>query len=157
MTYQSFINFLTSLETKNVKAIPFLNSCATTQIPNSFLVLFPEIIKFLHKHLNEFCHENEIIGIFGLQITAHNLKSNLPKQLNRIAYLHSPSEHFCCNLNFLVSNQKTIKAINNWHGYKSLIIDFTTGEIMNPEQYIYLLAFTDKAGKIYGKLSQKSL
>jgi len=157
MVYKELIEHLRGLQTRQVRALSFLHSCAVTQIPNAFTILLSNIVEFLHTHVNHFCHLNEVMGVFGLQVVACSIQSDLPKQLNRIRYPSYPRDHFCCSLNYLTAPHDKIGTIDSWKNYKSLVIDFTTGKIMSPAHYLHLLECNGKPDTVYGELNSELL
>jgi hypothetical protein len=157
MNYHEFFDASKNAETKHVKALFFQNSCAVTQIPSAFRLLIPYLICWMQAHLKDFCNPGEVIGLFGLQVMSVAIESSLPQKLNRIHYPKTPTYHLCVSLNYLILPLHLINVIKSWRDHQSLIVDFTTGEIMDSDRYLSLTLGIDLPGKIYGKISPKLL
>ena len=157
MTYDKFINLLKTYQTDLVRALTFSNSCAVTQIPNAFSLLIADLISFIHNHIEQFCEPDQMVGLFGMQVMTCSILSNLPKQLRRVGFPTHPQYHFCYTLNYLAFSKEKLETITDWHNYKSLVVDFTTGEIMDLTHYMYLLQFNDTPGTVYGNLNHQLL
>lgn len=157
MLYTGFINCLRKAETTRVKALSIPSSCALTQIPCAFQMLIPHIVKLIDQNIDQFCHVHQIVAWFGLQVTSGGIQSNLPQQLNRIHYPYYANVHFCCVLSYLTVDHDAFSAIDSWQNYQSLVIDFTTGDLMDNQHYIFQMLGQSSPGRIYGQLDQKLL
>ena len=96
------------------------------------------------------------------------ITSSLPKQLNRIINVAQPDCHFCCNLNYLTIKPGQNKKITSWQNAKTLVIDFTTGAVMDCANHLRQILDSrirgndraygnDDGGIVYGWLDQAML
>lgn len=157
MTYKEFIRYLKECETADIQVLSFPDSCAVDSLPDSFGLIFSDIVNFLQNHLVEFCGQGEVLALFGMQVVAGRITSSLPQRLNRIYYTQRPNDHFCCALNYLVLPAENESPIHDWRGYQSLFIDFTTGKVMDSNHYLFLMNYHSLSGKIYGELNSNLL
>jgi len=157
MIYEEFIRCLKRLETTQIKVLSFPSSCTLTQLPEAFHTIFPELINILQNNFAEFCQQDEVMGLFSLQAAAGRIESPLPQQYNRIYFLEQPDCHFCCVLNYLILSAEKITKINDWKNYHSIVVDFTSGDIMTIEHYLFLTANYPAEGKVYGQLNAELL
>ncbi len=122
-------------------------------------MLLPDITQIVEENAAHLCEPEESIAIFGMQLSGGFLTSELPRQLNRMIHAQVPDYHLCCTLDYLALKPDQSVRDMNWTGFKSVIIDFTRGIVMDIQQYCHEL-FQDKdtpPGKIFGKLEQKKL
>lgn len=148
-----FFITMKSAENDFVVALNIPQSCAMAQIPSEFRYCLPNIVDILNHNKKKLCKKNEIIAVFGLQVTSAPLVSDTPKNTGRIISKDNPNIHFCCNLDYLPIPPHKKEKITSWRGSKTIAIDFTTGIVMNNSEYINRLFHKDcDAGIIYGYL-----
>jgi hypothetical protein len=158
MTYEQFIGTLMQHETSHVKALSFPESCSPRRIPDNFLVLLPAIIKILDRQKSKLCQINQIVALFGLQAAPVAIKSSLPITSQRIIDARNPEQHLCCSLAYLITCTHTLSQIKSWEGAENIIVDFTSGEIMDGNYYLAKLANTPgKRSRLYGVLDSSRL
>lgn len=157
MNYCHFIKTLESHQTKSVKAVALPESCGMMQIPSIFSQLFPNIFKIIQLNIKKLCDKDEIVAIFGLQASFTPIVSSLPKQLNRVISDESPGCHFCCNLNYLSIKPRQCQKINSWGNAKAIVVDFTSGAVMDANRYLYKIFNKGDAGIIYGWIDRELL
>lgn len=157
MIYREFIDILGKTQTKQVKAIAFPSSCAITRIPRAFNILLPCIVQCIQAEINSFCSTNELIAIFGLQMSSGTVQTEMPKKLHRIYDKHHSNYHLCCVLSYLILPIENSTLPEDWQNSRSILIDFTSGEIMDGERYLSLVFNHPVNGKLYGTLPEKLL
>lgn len=158
MKYEHFIKTLKQCQTPRIRAVAFPKSCSPHKIPEVFAALIPHIIKLLEEHIAHFCQTNyQILVLFGLQPSSININTSVPITLNRIINRQQPTNHLCCSLTYLVVSKKEFENINSWQGAQAIIIDFTTGLVMDGKHYISLLFNEPSKGIIYGELNKNIL
>lgn len=111
MKYQHFIDNMELYQTERIKTAFFPNSCAITNIPEIFSLLFRDIILILNNNIYKICKKHELIVIFSLQQSIAPIISPLPKKTQRIIYPEHKDWHFCCNLNHLILQHNQLKNI----------------------------------------------
>jgi len=153
MKYREFFSSLKRSETSHVRALFIKDCCAVQPIPFCFTLLLAEIIHLMERKHAEFCQAGEITAVFGLQVAPGHIESDLPKALHRIYERQHPSSHFCGVLSYLIlPDDADLRGIKTWKSHQSLIVDFTTGEVMDDDRYLSLSLRTSASGKLYGKL-----
>jgi hypothetical protein len=159
MTYEQFIGTLRQHETLHVKALSFPESCSPRKIPEAFLSLLPKVIKILEKKAAKLCRfNNQVVALFGLQAAPIAIKSTLPITSQRIINTRNPEYHLCCSLSYLVTSVEGFQDIQSWEGAENIIIDFTSGEIMNGNYYIAKLSQgKPKKTHLYGSIEASHL
>ncbi len=158
MTYEQFIATLLKHQTYHVKALSFPESCSPKKIPDSVLTLFPAIIKILEKQVAKLCQLNQIIAVFGLQTAPIAINSSLPIISHRIIDRKQPKRHLCCSLSYMVSSANDFANIKSWKETENIILDFTTGEIMDGNYYMTKLSHRPAVkGHLYGVLDSSEL
>lgn len=157
MEYQRFTKIVKQQNNNRVKALSIPSSCATTQIPTSFSTLLPDIINIMHDNIKTLCEETEVLALFGFQVTSIPLTSELPQKLNRSIDENNPDFHFCCNLSYLALKTKQLKSVKTWNNAKSIVVDFTTGTVMDATQYLHQILEKGPEGNILGHLDQTLL
>jgi hypothetical protein len=171
MTYQQFIYYLKKNQTDNVKPLYIPESCSVNQIPQAFATLLHDIVSLIQNQLDLFCAQNQWVALFGFQVASGFIQSSLPKLFKRIHYPEQPDCHFCCVLYYRTLTPKeyinrkqfprcsagTAEKIESWGAYKTIVVDFTTGTVMDVEHYLGLITQTHDKGKIYGSLDARRL
>jgi len=160
MEYDYFIGMIKHYETSRVKAFRGQAQSASHAIPNAFGLLLDEVVQILHRNLPSLCQQQEGLVIFGLQSAGSTIKSNKPFINNRILDHGHPDNHFCCTLEFSIVPRTLLKQDVDWEETQSVIIDFTTGIVMDKEQYLAQLQQAPNAveqGKILGHLNKDIL
>jgi hypothetical protein len=158
MIYEQFIGALREHETPHIKALSFPESCSPKKIPDAFLSLLPQIIKILEKQLTKLCKLNQVVALFGLQTAPIAIKSTLPVTSKRIINIKNTEHHLCCSLSYLITSAENFNHIKSWEGAENIIIDFTSGEIMDSDYYIAKLSNgAPKRNHLYGALDASHL
>lgn len=161
MEYQEFINTIAEHQTANIKALNIPESSAPGSIPPSFKELIPDVINIIATHFDELADGMPAIGIFGLQTMSFAIKSDLPLNTNRIITQTSAKNHLCCVLYYLpLSTSATLDADSkmDWRQYKSIVLDFTRGSVMDQERYLrFAIDITGNPGKLYGRINAKKV
>lgn len=157
MQYEHFIRVIESYQTNHVKAISFPGSCAPDQVPPEFAVLFADIVITLEQQHHLLCQPDEVIAIFGIQAGPALLKSKLPLRLNRIICDGNPTYHLCLVLQYLVTKPNQLSQLSSWQGSRNLLLDFTTGQMMDPVYYIGLMQQQPQQGLLLGQMNQQRL
>jgi hypothetical protein len=157
MEYTYFIGILKQHQTRHVKALAFPQSCAPVQIPGLFGLLLPDIVELLENRIDQFCTGDQVLALFGLQPGSIALASDYPQQHDRIINAQHPRVHLCCSLAYLTSAEQQLMQIETWHGSQNIIIDFTTGAVMDGRQYLALVLNQPLPGIIYGTLDEEKL
>lgn len=159
MKYECFNRILSLYQTKSIHALNIPDSCDLEQIPSAFAFLLPDILAILQKNMHHLCEPNQSIAIFGLQPSGGFLISDLPSRLDRIIHTEVPGYHLCCTLDYIpLQPNQSIKTVN-WTKFKSVIVDFTRGLIMDVQQYCHEL-FQDNdipPGTILGAIDQQKV
>ena len=159
MQYEHFIKAIETYQTKHVQAIAFPASCAPEQAPSEFAAFLADVIILLEQYHHALCQSDEIIAIFGIQAGPALLKSQLPLRLDRIAYDNNPTYHFCLILQYLVTDSNQLSQLSSWQGSHNLVLDFTTGYIMDPAYYVALVQQeqSPQQGLLLGQINQQRL
>jgi hypothetical protein len=157
MTYDHFIDVLTGYQTSHVKALAFPNSCAPKRIPSAFALLLSDVVALLEQHSAQLCPTNQVIALFGLQPSSVALTSDYPLLLNRVLNKQHPNVHLCCSLAYLKTPKDQLSQIESWQGAQNLIIDFTTGIVMDGLCYLSQIFSEPKKGIVYGILNSVKL
>lgn len=158
MKYQNFIAQLKQYETAHIKTVAFPGCCTMDEIPDVFASLLPEIIQNLENNLLSLCAQNQVLAVIGMQIGPPMLESIAPLELKRIYSKQNPSQHFCLVLQYLLLTPEQLEQdIESWYGSETLMIDFTTGKIMDAEYYLSLMLNKPVQGICYGQLSKDKL
>jgi hypothetical protein len=157
MTYDHLIALLKQHQTLRIKAIAFPQSCTPNQIPDAFGQLLPDIIKLLEAHIEQFCGNEHVLVLFGLQPGSISFTSDYPVQLNRILDNQQPHIHLCCTLAYLTSPQHQLEQLQSWQGAQNIIIDFTTGTVMDGDRYFSQVFSEPLKGIVYGMLDNSKL
>ena len=94
--------------------------------------------------------------IFSMQSASIPITSSLPEYLDRIIDPEHPDWHFCCNLNYMTLKGNEDQNLKAWSNAKTVVIDFTTGILMNATRYVAEITHQDQ-GIYYGLLDQTQL
>jgi len=156
MFYQDFIQCVHEQGSAKVKALNIVESCATEQVPQEVLRIFPALIKLLEKNLT-FTPSNEVMLLFGLQPCAVSLHSDFPVTCNRIFDKEDPFRHLCCVLQYFLAPKISLGQDRNWQKTQTLVIDFTTGFLMDNECYFSRVFALPSQGLVYGSLQPTEL
>jgi hypothetical protein len=157
MTYNEFIQLLETHQTANVKCLSFPGCSAPSPIPNEFMSLLPEIIKVLDNNIRTFCKEDQVLAIIGLQLGPPMMRSRTPEKLNRFIHKAYPHQHFCCVLQYMIVNRDDLENTTCWQGAQTLMVDFTTGDVMDGQRYIFRVLGDAPEGTVYGTINDKKL
>jgi len=158
MDYRHFIKIVSEHQTPRIKPLYLDNSCATKQIPDDFSNAIIDIIRIIDQYFNELSKGKPIIAIFGLQMACIAIESKLPCARNRIFTVENKDKHFCCTLSYLPTASEDLQQIKDWTHSENLAIDFTSGFIMDKEQYICkALHLSNSGGKTYGQINDQKL
>lgn len=151
---EHFFMTMQSCETGSVVAINVPESCHMTQIPSEFRFLFPDLIKIINDNKKRICNKGEVIAVFGLQVSFMPIVSDIPIITNRVISDEKAQYHFCCNLNYLTVKPSECNKIISWDGAQTIIVDFTTGAVLNSIEYLNrVFNKANTAGTVYGYLS----
>jgi len=155
MEYNNFISTIKTYQTKWITAIYIPNSCAMTQIPTAFGLMFPSLLEIVQCNYDNLCAKNKIIAVFGLQVSFTPIISDLPELFDRVINDEIPKCHFCCNLDYLAIEPSKLKNIQSWEGSQTIVIDFTTGMVMDSAEYLNkIFSKSDSPGMVYDWLDQ---
>lgn len=157
MIYDHFIGTIRKNQTSHVKAISFQGSCAIERVPNALSALIPDITKALENNFHKLCKKNQVIALFGIQPGPPLLESEQPLQLNRVLSKSTPKQHLCLSLQYVVAASDKLEQLKNWEGASTLIIDFTTGLIMDSQYYFAKYFNCDLKGTVYAQIKSSSL
>jgi hypothetical protein len=161
MHYDYFIGMIKNHETDRVKAYCGRSQSTLERIPSGFGLLLPEIITILNNNIDKLCPPGKGIVLFGLQPATMMIASNEPVSLNRYLKDYTPDYHFCCTLEYMVVDLDEIENFTAWEQTHSVIVDFTSGRIMDAAEYMSLLQADlyaeGDSGQVYGKMNAYSL
>lgn len=139
MVYEDFIACVEQHQTNKVKALYFKSCCATTALPHPILASIPTLVQFLEKTEPSLCQKGQSLYLFGLQPCA----------------MASPPDtaqpHLCCVLKYLLLEEGKHKP-SDWSEEHNLVIDFTTGEVMDSQHYLSRVFDQASQGISYGML-----
>ncbi len=129
-----------------------------SNIPNEFILLLPNIVEIVHSNKEKLCKKNEVIAIFGMQVSFMSITSDIPRITNRVINSNNPNCHLCCNLNYLVTDAQKQNKATSWEGAKTIMIDFTTGVVMDKIEYLkQIVNKNESCGRVYGYLDRIKL
>jgi hypothetical protein len=155
MKYKEFISAVKHNQPETVNALNLPESSAPDAIPKKFSALIPEILNIIDKNFNELADGMSTIGVFGLQPVGFTPHSNTSIKKNGCATSHSLLNHLWCVLYFLPTN--SLSSIKSWGNFKSIVIDFTKGIVIDQERYLHCVIHSKGTGKIYGKINPEKL
>jgi hypothetical protein len=157
MDYHYFINRIKHHETDRIRAFRGARRTKPEQIPDAFALLMPEIIKILQLNISRICPTGMGMVIFGLQPAGGMSVSNRPQLLNRRVKGQSNKSHFCCTLDYVLSPMEKIGVSEGWDHTHSIVIDFTSGEIMDCDRYHSQLFNKPETGVLFGRINNYTL
>ncbi len=158
MRYDYFIGMVRNHETSRIRSFSGSQQTNPEHIPAAFALLMPEVIAILKENFNEVCEADQGIVIFGLQPASGMIASNRPLELERFVDGLQLDYHFCCTLDFFkVPMSQIDKADDHWHCTDSVVIDFTSGEVMDSDRFLSKLHALPEAGKLYGCIKEDAL
>jgi CheY-like chemotaxis protein len=157
MEYKKFIQALEQCATLRLKPLSLPASCSLSRVPEAFSCTLSSIVAVLDANIDKICKNDEqSVAVFSLQPVSAicDLKPNP----NRIINLENPEHHFCCSLGYLLQQKKTEKIYaSSWSDSLNIIIDFTTGEIMDNECYFNKMKISKNPGVVYGNIDESQL
>lgn len=157
MNYDYFIGMVKHHETNRIRAYRGTQQTSPEHVPAAFALLMPEIISIINFNFSEICKPEESIVIFGLQPASAMIASNQPLELGRSIEGLQPDYHFCCTLDFFRTTTIEPHQNEEWVNTDSIIVDFTTGQMMDSDRFLAKLHFLPKQGKFYGRISKEAL
>ena len=159
MTYQEFIECIEAHQTESIRALSIENSCATDKIPDEILLLIPNLIELLKSCFSKFCKEDQILALHGLQPCMLALESESQKSRD-LKLSKNALAHLCCSLQYMVlskDSQKKEEPKKVWDKTQTMVIDFTTGKVMDNEEYLAQALKLPKKGEVYGEMNPLEL
>lgn len=157
MKYDYFIGMLKYHQTTRIRAFNGPQQTNPEHVPDAFALLIPDIISILTENFNEFCGLDQGIVIFGLQPASRMIASNIPLEQERFIDGFQIDYHLCCTLDFFKVPMSQIDEAD-WHCTDSIVIDFTTGEVMDSDRLLSKLHyFLPEQGKLYGRIKKTAL
>ena len=155
MQYQDFIQGISQCQTARIKPVNIPESSCPATLPLAFQSLFPDIISIIEQNFNELSYGQPSICVFGLQATGVAIQSDLPIKMDRILIGTRSRTHLTCSLYYLPADKPL--AEKNWGNYKSVVIDFTDGVVMDHQQYLSMLSANVVHGKVFGRINGQKL
>lgn len=147
MDYGDFIEFVGRHQTERVKGLHFDSCCATNGIPSSVLSFIPQLIRLLHNSHIFLSEPDQIIYLFGLQPCVIALQPSL----SEIADEKNSESHLCYVIKYLLLDRHQ-KQPSTWSKEHNLVINFTTGQLMDNQYYLSMVFNLDTQGTVYGKI-----
>ncbi len=157
MDYDYFIGMVRLYETERIKAFRGKHPNAIAKIPAAFALLVNDVINIIEKNIATLCCNDESLVILGLQPAAAMIKSKTPTQWRRFLGRKPTDQHYCCTLDYAVAPHSDASNVVNWQETKSLVIDFTAGDVMDTSEYLSRLSLAPNPGTIYGEINSHSL
>ena len=151
MIYKDFIACVARHQTEQVKVLYFESCCSTTAIPNSILGLVPNLIRLLQEIQPSLCKKGQIMHLFGLQPCAIAPYSSEYKKADSRVHTQHSDPHLCCVLKYLLLYNHSHQP-STWSEENTIVIDFTTGEVMDNQRYLSLVFNHKPEGISYGML-----
>lgn len=155
MEYQKFISVISQNQTAKVKPVSLPNSSSPWPIPDKFQALLPDVIRIIEKNFDDLSDEKQFIAIFGFQPTGMAIESDLPIINNRIFLRNHMRSHLSCSLYYLPVDD--LGKQQNWSRYKSIVIDFTSGIVMDSNYYLCTMGVRTTGGKVLGNIDAQKL
>lgn len=153
MQYQTFINTIKCHETENVTALSYNDCCSLESFPPEFIPLLGEIVRLLDESKELICGETNCkIAIIGMQIIPRWLASKTAYKTRT----SGKNYHLCYLISYLLIGHNQEKP-RSWSHQETLVVDFTTGEIMDNDRYFSLAFGESKRGCQLGTIPQKQL
>lgn len=156
MTYDYFIKMVKHHQTDRIRAFSGSQQANPEHVPTAFVLLMPEIIAVLNENLETICEPEQVMVIFGLQPATRMIASNKPLEKERFIEGLQPDYHLCCTLDFFKVAVDHMGS-ESWNCTDSIVIDFTSGEIMDSDQLLAKLNLDSKPGKLYGHINEDAL
>lgn len=157
MKYDYLIGMVKQHETSRIRAFNGPQQTNLESVPDAFALLIPEIIRILNRNLNEICDPDQKVVIFGLQPASGMITSSQPFEKARFIKGLWLDYHFCCTLDFFKVKISEGYEAHNWHCTDSVIIDFTSGEIMDSDRFLAKLEGISDKNKLYGHIKEDLL
>jgi hypothetical protein len=157
MRYDYFIGMVKHHETKHIRAYTGEQQTNPEHVPTAFALLMPEIISILNENFDDVCGLGHGIVIFGLQPASAMIASNIPLEQERFVDGLQPDYHFCCTLDFFKVPMSDINDSEDWNYTDSIVVDFTSGELMDSDRFLSKLHFLPEQGKLYGRINKEAL
>lgn len=157
MNADYFFGMLSQFETDRVKAHKLdVEACAFSSVPKPFALLLNNIIHILDANLDELCLADERVVLLGFQPSAVTYHSVMPENLGRVISPDRACEHMCCTLGYMVEGLNN--PASTWQKTQSLVIDFTSGMVMDGAYFCDLLSNkTPRQGHLLGILDGEVL
>jgi hypothetical protein len=155
MDYKTFINTIEQHQTEKIKSMNRPESSSPWPIPENFQVLLPDVTKIIEYNFDDLSDAKSYIAIFGFQTTGVAIESDFPIINNRIFLPDHMRSHLSCVLYYLPVDD--INQPQDWAYYKSVVIDFTSGIVMNANYYLYMMGARTTGGKVLGKINAHKL
>lgn len=77
-----------------------------------------DIITILSSNLNQFCKENEVIAVFGIQPRPLPIESAQSLLLQLVLNKAYPRYHLCLVIQYLVTTSEQLPLLTDWSGAK---------------------------------------
>ncbi|MBS0359290.1 MAG: hypothetical protein JSS53_08485, partial [Proteobacteria bacterium] len=123
----------------------------------AFGLILNEVISILNNNLKYLCQEDEGIVIVGLQPAGCMIRSQKPEMLKRYIDQELRDTHLCCTLEYLIRPIHQLNDVLHWNHTQSVIVDFTSGLVMDNEQYLAQLNLGKKVGMTFGRINSDIL
>lgn len=157
MQYDYLMGMIKSHETRRIRAFNGTKQSNPEPIPAAFALLMPEIMAILTKSLNDLCEFDQGMVIFGLQPASGMISSNSPLEHERFIDGLPLDYHFCCTLDFFKIKLGQTDKNTIWGHTNSIVIDFTSGEVMDSDRFLSKVHFFADQGILYGRITKKAL
>lgn len=157
MNYSYFIAMVKHHETQHIRAYTGEQKTNPEHVPAAFALLMPEIISIFNDNFNDVCELGQGMVIFGLQPASAMIASNKPLEQERFIDGLQPDYHFCCTLDFFKVPMDQLDGSEAWSCTDSVVIDFTSGELMDSDRFLSKLHFLPEQGKLYGRINKEAL
>jgi hypothetical protein len=154
MPYSLFVKTIQQHQTDDIKVFLGRKASALERVPLSFIKLLGHVLPLMQANINQLRPNlHDLIVIFGLQPAAVMISTmttgNEAKQ----------NTHFCCTLDYMCCphDQSTELTRLSSLQYKThtLMIDFTTGEIMDEDRYLAKICSENETnGYSYGYIPE---
>lgn len=157
MTYDYFIGMVKHHQNTRIRAFSGVQQTNPEHVPAAFALLMPEIFSILNEHLDDICDMDEVMVIFGLQPASRMFASNMPLEKERFIEGLQPDYHLCCTLDFFKVPMQQIESNDAWSCTNSVVVDFTSGEVMDSDRLLAKLQVSSESGKLYGRIKEDAL
>lgn len=158
MDSRYFFGMVGQFETNRIQAYQgAIDSSALHQVPEAFGVLLQSIITIFHQNLDKFCQPDQKLLLIGLQPLAIKYYSDYPIEKKRIFSADDSRAHFCCTLEYMRAGLSQ-PANMPWQDTRSILIDFTTGEVMDRDFFLARIMGQDSGqDKVLGVMDEQQL